>query len=75
MGFWAACYCGAAMIGFAVIVNNVLVLGLHDWGKRLFGWLPVGQLVGWVEIVLFAFLFVFSFFKMLEELKKCSRGG
>lgn len=70
MGFLKACYYACAIAAFASMFHVVYFVGWHSWGRVWLG-VPIGQITGWAEVVVFLVCCFYSFFLMFKELGKC----
>lgn len=65
--FLMACYYSMAALAFVVLANDVLILRWHSWDRHLFFVLPIGEWIGWAEVVLFSGLAGFSAFMAIKK--------
>ena len=56
MNYFKMVYHVAAVVAFVTIINDVLILRWHRWDRHLFNVLPIGEWIGWFEIVFFAIM-------------------
>lgn len=70
LSFAKTVYYFGAFLAFSVLVNDVLFLRWHSWDRHLLGWIPFGEITGWLEILLFGSMGFASVYYAFREMRR-----